>query len=213
MIRIEHFHRSMLDDPAYQAEHARVSELCGNTRTYESLFCLANLPAGCHRGLEVGGWPLFMSRAFKERSEHWIATDSFEWECEFPAAAVGNVSSAEWLAEMGYGVETEQADVCDLRWPSKFFDCAIAVSVLEHCPDDFLALHELCRVARRVIITTDLAPASEPYCNRARVYSPESLGVLIEMVTEQQVEVGAMPPPSCWMYEGRHNVAGFVIDP
>lgn len=209
MVKIEFFHRNVLDDPEYQHEIARLLDLCGEARTWESVWALQVGGEG-HRALEVGGWPLNFSRALKDRYEHVVATDSFEW-CGRTGCKEGNPTAGEWMEQLGAGVETQQADARRLPWGDKHFDAVYAVSVLEHIPEDEEALQEMLRVGRRVVVTTDIAPDPAGYFNYGRIYSPETLRGLLHRVTGQSVQVGEFPPSSAWMYPG-FTCCGFVVE-
>lgn len=210
MIRVEIYDNAILADPIYQVEQTRISALCGVARTWETYFALMNGGEG-HRALELGAWPLYFSRALKERYEHVIATDSFEWETERMSLMPTNPTAAEWQHQMGYGIETQQADARRLPWPDKYFDAVYSVSVIEHIPEDEDALREMLRVGRRVIMTTDIAPERVGYFNYGRVYSPETLRTLLKKVARQSVAVGEFPPKSSWMY-GDFTCCGCVIE-
>lgn len=205
------FHRELLNCPDYQAEIARLLALCGEARTWESAEALRMAGTG-HRALEVGGWPLNFARALKDRFEHVIATDSFEW-CGRSGCKEGNPTSSEWQEAMGHGIETQQADARRLPWGDKHFDAVVAVSVLEHIKEDAEALAEMMRVGRRVVISTDIALERRGYFNFGRVYSPDSLRDLLKAVIGQSVVVEEMPPRSAWMYpEQGINCCVFAVE-
>lgn len=210
MVRVEFFRRSELADPGYQAEITRLIALCGEARTWESSWALAAGGEG-HRALEVGAWPLNLSRAIKERYEHVTATDSFDWAEKRCAAMKGNPTPFEWQGQMGYGVETRQADACCLPWPDQWFDAVYAVSVIEHIEQDEKAMREMMRVGRRVIVTTDIAPEPVGYFNYGRVYSPEILRAMLHRVTGQPVQFKEFPARNEWMYDG-FTCCGFVVE-
>lgn len=201
----------MLDDPDYQSRQLALTDLCGGhpTRTWESVAALEKAGTG-HRALEVGAWPLLFSRGLKQQFEHVIATDSYAWAMR-PEVAESNPSPEEWSALLAPNVETRQADVTLLPWSDQYFDCAVGISMLEHVEDDFLALNELCRVARRVVITTDIAPNRQGYFAYSRVYCPASLARLIETATGKKVDAGKCPPQSQWLYPD-FTVCAFSVE-
>ena len=213
MVTLAHFRRSTLDDPAYQAEQARITALCDGhpTRTWEAVYAVRNAGAG-HRGAEVGAYPLYLSRAFKQSYEHWSATDNYAW-ADRKEIRNHAPTPPEWCATMGHGVVTAYADLRQLPWRTGELDCVVAVSVLEHVDRDQEALSELCRVARLVVVTTDVGPVAAPYEPRtySRVYSLESLAALITGVTGQEVDTGELPPRGEWLYPDL-TVCGFVVE-
>lgn len=211
MVKIDYFRREMLTDPDYQREQAELTALCDGTpnRTWEAVYALRNAGTG-HRCLEVGAYPLLFARGLKRQFEHVIATDNYSW-AKRPKVAEFNPTPREWEERMGHGIEIREADATALPWPDKWFDCAVAVSVLEHVKDDFLALCELCRVARRVVVTTDISPNAQGFFAFNRVYSPERLETLLRLTSEQEVEKGSVPPEAQWLY-AEHTVCGFVVE-
>lgn len=210
MIRVEHFRRAMTDDPDYQALHWHLSELCGTTRTYEANYCYENAGKG-HRALEVGGHPLYFAKALKKKFEHVIATDSFQWAVR--PDITGNPTPEEWMSRLGPDVWGQKADATRLPWPDKHFDVACAVSVIEHIGDVEAAVRELCRVARRVVLTTDLSENGKAFSGYDRVFSISSLVKLLHDTTDQSVTIGTLPPQSEWMYPDLGlNVCGLTIE-
>lgn len=185
-------------------------ELCGEARTWEAQAAL-RLGGNGHKALECGAWPLYLSRAIKERYEHVTATDSFEWWDKRPEAMKGDPSPGEWQERMGYGVETRQADARRLPWGDKHFDAVYAVSVIEHITEDLAALQEWLRVGRRVIVTTDIAPERVGYFNYARVHDPDTLRTLLHRATGQTVQIGEFPAKGEWMYPG-FTCCGFKVE-
>lgn len=208
MVKVEFFRRSLLGNPGYQDEIARLLALCDEVRTWEAPFALAAGGDG-HRALEVGAWPLNFSRALKQRFEHVIATDSFEW-CARPSEAA-NPTAFQWQDQLGHGIETRQADARHLPWPDKHFDAVFAVSVIEHIEDADVALREMMRVGRRVIVTTDIAPEPVGYFNYARIFSVETLRALLHEATGQSVQFEEFPPKVEWMYPNC-TCCGFVVE-
>ncbi len=212
MIRVAVFQRGLLECPDYQREIAGLLTLCGEARTWESVHALRIGGRG-HRALEVGAWPLYFSRALKQRYEHVTATDSFEWVGR-GTAGDGNPGAEEWMETMGAGIATQQADSRHLPWGDRHFEAVYAISVLEHIREDAAALREMLRVGRRVVITTDIALEPREYADYGRVYSPETLRqALAEATGGAVVHFDPMPPREAWMYPDLGiNCCGFVVE-
>lgn len=210
VVKIEHFQRSVTEDPEYQALHAHLTALCGNTRTWESPWVYQNIGTG-HKCAEVGGWPLLFARSLPEKFQHVSATDNFSWA--FRCDLQGNQPSPEeWFKQLWPGVFGHLADLKCLPWRDQELDAIAAVSVIEHLMNPTRGLKEMCRVARRVVFTTDVSPEGSPYRGYDRVFSPAGLKLLLADVGAE-VEIPPLPPQDAWMYPDLgFNVCGVCIE-
>lgn len=59
-------------------------------------------------------------------------------------------------------ITCKREDVCSLSFPDRFFDVSIATELLEHIPNDEVALKELCRVTKDDGLIMLSVPVDEP---------------------------------------------------
>lgn len=201
-----------------QSEFTRLAD-GAPTRTWEYVWAREQSPEGC-TALEVGAWPSYFSLGLVGRYQAVIATDSFAW-AKRPeiAGAEGIRSPALWSAYLwGKGVRAGCLGVDVQRLTLEPFarklDAIFAVSMLEHVPDDGLALEEMLDSARpggRVVVTTDISATGAEYADYGRVYSPRTLADLVERVTGERPEIAAWTLEAPWMHP-EYTVCGVVLE-
>ena len=129
-----------IEDRAHALERSRFHR--GNRRVLASR--VRSVKEGQARVLELGCGHLdFTARYLRPACREVVATDV---EPLFPADL-----------QLPEGVRFQVEDALDLSFEDESFDCAIALEVIEHVPDDDRLIHEGLRVLRpggKLIVTT-----------------------------------------------------------
>jgi SAM-dependent methyltransferase len=108
-----------------------------------------------------------------------------------------------------------QADVCALPLEDESVDAAVSANLLEHVPDDQLALRELCRVLRpgaRGVLVVPAGPSTYDYYDRflghERRYTrgemaAKAVGAGLEVL--EDIHLGSVLYPAFWLVKQRNR--------
>jgi SAM-dependent methyltransferase len=113
------------------------------------------------------------------------------------------------------GAHLLQADVCALPFADASVDAAVSANLLEHVPDDQLALTELCRVLRpgaRAVVVVPASPGVCDYYDRflghQRRYARSELAskaVRAGLQVIEDVHLGSLLYPPFWLVKQRNR--------
>lgn len=156
-----------LDELAKTIPHRLDHEL----RLWEYAMCASALfQSGCKTVLDVGGAGSLLAPLLRE-----LGMD---------VTVVDNHPDIDFTQRCGFKTIVSQFD--GTRFAPNSFDAVVAISVIEHVPDDHIFFSDMLYVARKcVFLSTDLSKTGEVFSeHHLRTYTPEALWTLHKVATD-----------------------------